>query len=91
VCTQCDGTGCTYGRALTPQPLRLLSAGQDPVTNSTEPNNLKLNERCGVANVTQAYDGAWGWSDTLCSETYVHICRIMRGWPCTNLPLRTSR
>jgi hypothetical protein len=41
---------------------------------------MKLNERCGVANVTQAYDGAWGWSDTLCSESYIHICRIMRGW-----------
>ena len=54
--------------------------GMDSSTNATEPNNLSGKEACGVANVTQEYEGAWGWSDTNCNNAFVHICRIMRGW-----------
>ena len=54
--------------------------GTDGATNLTEPQNQLGNERCGVANATMAIEGAWGWNDYPCNATFVHICRIMRGW-----------
>jgi hypothetical protein len=48
------------------------------VNETAEPNNLRRDERCGVANWTQEFDGAWGWADWSCNATFVHICRIMR-------------
>jgi hypothetical protein len=57
---------------------RTYSHWGDGGGNNTEPNNMFGDERCGVANVTQAFDGAWGWADWKCNATFVHICRIMR-------------
>ncbi len=56
--------------------------GSENSSQTQEPNSLRGAERCGVANYTQEFDGAWGWSDTMCNETYVQICRIMREWRC---------
>jgi hypothetical protein len=45
--------------------------------NIREPNNIYLNEDCVGANLTQVYDGAWGWSDTQCSQRWPALCRIV--------------
>jgi hypothetical protein len=54
--------------------------GTNVPSNTSEPNNYFGNERCGVANATEEFDGAWGWADHSCNQTFVHVCRIMRGW-----------
>ncbi len=59
--------------------------------NIREPNNIYGQEDCVGANLTQAWDGAWGWSDTQCSGKWPALCRIVpnRQWyyksPTTNL------
>jgi hypothetical protein len=59
--------------------------GTNVPENVSEPNNYRKDERCGVANVTEEFEGAWGWADYSCNETFAHVCRIMRGWPCCGL------
>ncbi len=49
--------------------------------NILEPNNIFGAEDCGVANATQAYGGAWGWSDTRCNASLPFICRVTREQP----------
>ena len=47
-----------------------------------EPNGGMLGgppEQCAVANYTQAYSSAWGWSDVACTAAnYSTICKIYR-------------
>ncbi len=45
-----------------------------------EPNNMDGDEHCAVANASQAYGPAWGWSDTGCDGSFPAICKIPRGW-----------
>ncbi len=51
-----------------------------------EPNGKKGPELCLAANWTQAYGqegsggSAWGYMDSLCSQRFIFMCRIMRGW-----------
>jgi hypothetical protein len=42
-----------------------------------EPSNSTGSELCGVANLTQTYGGAWGWSDTRCNISAPFMCRSM--------------
>jgi hypothetical protein len=46
--------------------------------NASEPNNFRPPELCAVANWTEAYDGAWGWADTRCSNNFTFMCKIIR-------------
>jgi hypothetical protein len=48
--------------------------------NIIEPNNIFKQENCAGANHTQAWAGAWGWSDTKCDVSYPFLCRKNRGW-----------
>jgi hypothetical protein len=41
-----------------------------------EPNNNTGFEACGVANASQSFQEAWGWSDVQCGAKYVFICKI---------------
>ena len=43
-----------------------------------EPNQMSGAENCGVANSSQVYGKAWGWSDTDCMAQGVSICKYMR-------------
>jgi hypothetical protein len=43
---------------------------------AAEPNNLVPPEFCSVANATQAYTTAWGWSDQNCDDHYTSICKM---------------
>jgi hypothetical protein len=45
-----------------------------------EPNQMSGAENCGVANSSQVYGKAWGWSDTDCMAQGVSICKYMREW-----------
>jgi hypothetical protein len=45
-----------------------------------EPNNLFGNENCAAANSTEAYGGAYGWSDTVCRRQLPFMCKIIREW-----------
>ncbi len=46
-----------------------------------EPDGRRVPELCVVANQTQAFGGAYGWSDTRCEQQkMVSMCRIMREW-----------
>jgi hypothetical protein len=52
-----------------------------------EPNNLRGLEHCAGANSSEAYNGAWGWSDEQCSLRAPFMCKT-RGWrPTARLPL----
>jgi hypothetical protein len=44
-----------------------------------EPNGLTGPELCVVANYSQAFGGAWGWSDAPCALKTTSICKI-RGY-----------
>jgi hypothetical protein len=44
-----------------------------------EPNNLRGQELCAGANRSEAYGGAWGWSDEQCGLRAPSVCRI-REW-----------
>jgi hypothetical protein len=44
-------------------------------TRWQEPNNRAGDEWCAVANYTQSYFEAWGWSDASCGGAYPYICR----------------
>ena len=46
--------------------------------NISEPNNRVPPENCGVANFTERYNGAFGWSDTQCNITAPFMCRMAR-------------
>jgi hypothetical protein len=42
-----------------------------------EPDNRFGSEYCAVANYSQSYRQAWGWSDTTCSgQSYGFMCRL---------------
>jgi hypothetical protein len=41
-----------------------------------EPNNVFVPENCAGANLTQAYDSAWGWSDNNCNMLAPFICEV---------------
>jgi hypothetical protein len=45
-----------------------------------EPSNTTGSEFCGVANVSQTYTRAWGWSDARCSMSAPFLCRSLGGW-----------
>ena len=46
--------------------------------NIIEPNNIYRQEICAGANQTEAWDGAWGWSDTKCEAKFPFMCRKNR-------------
>lgn len=46
-----------------------------------EPNNLYGQENCAIANSSQSYSGAWGWSDEQCTMRAPFICKIRGVWP----------
>ena len=46
--------------------------------NIIEPNNIYRQENCAGANYSEAYDSAWGWSDTQCDKSYIFMCRDNR-------------
>jgi hypothetical protein len=41
-----------------------------------EPNNVFVPENCAGANLTEAYDGAWGWADSNCNMLAPFICQL---------------
>jgi hypothetical protein len=43
---------------------------------AAEPNNWQAPEYCAVANYSQAYTTAWGWSDQNCDDKYIFMCKI---------------
>jgi hypothetical protein len=43
---------------------------------AAEPNNWLAPEYCAVANYSQAYGTAWGWSDQNCDDRYIFMCKI---------------
>ena len=43
-----------------------------------EPNNAFPPEFCTVANYSQAFEQAWGWSDQNCEDKFIAICKISR-------------
>ena len=45
-----------------------------------EPNNLSGAEYCAVANFSQTYVGAWGWSDIGCGGQHTVMCMVQSGW-----------
>jgi hypothetical protein len=51
---------------------QLLGPGED----REEPNNLVPPEFCAVANASQAFGNAWGWSDTNCDELHFSMCKL---------------
>ncbi len=53
--------------------LRFTNTSLSPVA---EPNNYFGGEYCSVANKSQAYVGAWGWSDVTCGGQYVVMCMV---------------
>jgi hypothetical protein len=48
-----------------------------------EPNNINGTEFCAGANFTEFFDGAWGWSDELCTLKAPFVCKIRRRQCCT--------
>jgi hypothetical protein len=57
-----------------------------------EPNNLYGSETCTIANASQTYQSAWGWSDEKCTMRAPFICKIRRKRPhrcCPWMPLRS--
>jgi hypothetical protein len=47
-----------------------------------EPNRMtRGQELCVAANLSQAYSGAWGWSDEPCALRLPSICEL-REWHC---------
>ncbi len=49
-----------------------------------EPNNLRGSENCGLANASQTYGAAWGWSDSNCRISAPFICKSLRE-PCATI------
>jgi hypothetical protein len=45
--------------------------------NLLEPNNIYPPENCVGANMSESFDGAWGWSDTRCSQRWPALCRVV--------------
>jgi hypothetical protein len=45
-------------------------------TERAEPNNAMPPEFCAVANYTQLYERAWGWSDQNCEDEYIAMCKF---------------
>jgi hypothetical protein len=39
---------------------------------------------------SEAYDNAWGWADTRCSNKMVFICRLVRGWQAEGIKCRRA-
>jgi hypothetical protein len=50
--------------------------GTDRGGAGREPNNVCPPEDCAGANYTQAYDGAWGWSDAACDQQFPSLCEV---------------
>ena len=46
-----------------------------------EPNNIFREEFCAGANRSQAYGGAFGWSDANCAYPSIYICEIKQASP----------
>jgi hypothetical protein len=42
-----------------------------------EPNNMSPPEFCVVANASQEFGGAWGWSDTNCDDRRFSMCKVL--------------
>lgn len=42
-----------------------------------EPNGKARGEMCLMANMTQAFGGAFGWADANCNDKQIFMCRIM--------------
>jgi hypothetical protein len=47
-------------------------------TNARDTNGLAIAQECGIANMSEAFKGAWGWNDVRCGSKYVYICRRIR-------------
>ena len=55
--------------------------GVDTAYNLVEPNNLKKDEYCAVANSSQMMPGgAFGWSDEWCNITSAFMCKVQSEW-----------
>ncbi len=66
-----------------PSPTQLITPAARPATagiyrpgNVMEPNRLRGPELCAVANASQSYQLAWGWSDELCAMQAAYICKL---------------
>ena len=48
------------------------------ISSTMEPNNAAGDESCTVANATEVRGTPlrWGWSDTVCSDSYIFLCRM---------------
>jgi hypothetical protein len=57
-----------------------------PLQGVMEPNGKKAAELCLAANYTQRFGSsgangdAWGYMDSSCTNKFIFMCRIMRGW-----------
>ena len=57
-----------------------------PLQGVMEPNGKKTAELCVAANYTQRFGSsgangnAWGYMDSSCTNKFIFMCRIMRGW-----------
>jgi hypothetical protein len=51
-----------------------------PSNIALEPDNHFTMENCGVANYTERFGGAFGWSDTQCNITAPFMCRTACEW-----------
>ena len=49
-------------------------------TNARDSNGYALAQECGIANMSEAFKGAWGWNDVRCGSKFVYICRRIREW-----------
>lgn len=58
----------------------ILRFSNASVSAMPEPNNVNGGEYCSVANNSQTYVGAWGWSDTSCGGQYVVMCMVQSKW-----------
>jgi hypothetical protein len=67
----CLGMGASELRCASLQAASYAHWGAD------EPDNSTGTEVCTAANYTQAYDEAWGWSDTGCNQGLPFMCRLL--------------
>ena len=53
-----------------------------PSNTVLQPDNFNGTENCAVANYTESYLDAFGWSDCLCNITAPFMCRVSRESRC---------
>jgi hypothetical protein len=52
-----------------------------PANTSLQPDNFYMAENCGVANASETFVGAFGWSDCQCNITAPFMCKAARKAP----------